>query len=346
VADAPLTAEAYVDRARRGRPAIGYALVLGAVGLWSLNATMAKVIVDSGGLTPLRLAELRATGAGLILFAAVALVRPQSLRIERRELGFFLLFGIAGLAFVHFLYFTAITHLDIGIALVIQYIAPVLVAVWARFFVHEPVRRRLWLALALALTGLSLVVEIWNRGTLDGVGVAASLAAACAFALYIILAERSLQRGRDVYSLLAWGFLFAAGFWAIAPTLVELSRGHPREERLAPRTPRRCPCPGLAPARLRHRLRNDRAVHPHDHVAPLHPGDAGDGDGDDRAGSRRPRRLRLAWRGDRRGTSGRNIRSQRHFLGANGTNWTELTNLIPRNKGIRTSLTSYRDSLG
>jgi drug/metabolite transporter (DMT)-like permease len=215
VADAPLTAEAYADRARRGRPAIGYALVLGAVALWSLNATMAKVIVDSGGLTPLRLAELRATGAGLILFAAVALVRPQSLRIKRRELGFFLLFGVAGLAFVHFLYFTAITHLDIGIALVIQYIAPVLVAVWARFFVHEPVRRRLWVALALALAGLSLVVEIWDRGTLDGVGVAASLAAACAYALYIILAERSLHRGRDVYSLLAWGFVFAAGFWAV-----------------------------------------------------------------------------------------------------------------------------------
>ena len=100
MADAPLTAEAYLGRARRGRPAIGYMLVLGAVGLWSLNATMAKVIVDSGGLTPLRLAELRATGAGLILFAAVALVRPQSLRIERRELGFFLLSGVAGLALV------------------------------------------------------------------------------------------------------------------------------------------------------------------------------------------------------------------------------------------------------
>ena len=215
MADASLAAEVDLDRSRRGRPAIGYALVLGAVGLWSLNATMAKVIVDSGGLTPLRLAELRATGAGAILFAAVALVRPQSLRIQRRELGFFLLFGVAGLAFVHFLYFTAITHLDIGIALVIQYIAPVLVAVWARFFVHEPVRRRLWVALALALTGLSLVVEIWSGDTIDGVGVAASLTAAFAYALYIILAERSLHRGRDVYSLLAWGFVFAAGFWAI-----------------------------------------------------------------------------------------------------------------------------------
>ncbi len=29
------------------------------------------------------------------------------------------------------------------------------------------------------------------------------------------MAERSLRRGRDTYSLLAWGFLFAAAFWAI-----------------------------------------------------------------------------------------------------------------------------------
>ena len=85
----------------------------------------------------------------------------------------------------------------------IQHLAPVLVAVWARFFVHKPVRRRLWLALALALTGLSFVVEIWRGGALDGIGVAASLGAACAYALYIILTERSLHRGRDVYSLLA-----------------------------------------------------------------------------------------------------------------------------------------------
>ena len=183
MSDAPLAADAFADRAARRRPALGYALVVSSICLWSVNATVAKVVVESGGLSPLRLAQLRATGAGLILFAAVALLRPQSLRLSRRELRFFLVFGIAGLAFVHFLYFTAITHLDIGIALVIQYIAPVLVAVWARFFVHEPVRRRLWVALALALTGLSLVVEVWSGGALDGIGVAASLAAALEAAL-------------------------------------------------------------------------------------------------------------------------------------------------------------------
>jgi drug/metabolite transporter (DMT)-like permease len=215
VADSPFASEVFTDRAAGQRPTLGYLLIVASIGLWSVNATVAKVVVDSGGLSPLRLSQVRATGAGLILFAAVALLRPPSLRFSRRELAFLAVFGIAGLAFVHFLYFTAITHLDIGIALVIQYIAPVLVAVWARFFIHEPVRRRLWVALALALAGLSLVVEVWSGGALDGVGVAASLAAAFCYALYVLMAERSLGRGRDVYSLLAWGFVFAAGFWTV-----------------------------------------------------------------------------------------------------------------------------------
>ena len=214
MADAPLQFEEVAGR-RVSRPVVGYGLVLAAISFWCVNAVVAKVVVESGGLSPLRLSQVRATGAGLVLFLVVAAIRPRTLRIAPREVAFLAVFGIAGLAFVHFLYFTAITHLDIGIALVIQYIAPVLVALWARFFVHEPVRKRLWFALALALTGLTFVVEVWSGGTLDGVGVAASLGGACAYALYILMAERSLHRGRDVFSLLAWGFAFAALFWAI-----------------------------------------------------------------------------------------------------------------------------------
>ena len=46
-------------------------------------------------------------------------------------------------------------------------------------------------------------------------GVLACLAAAVAYAAYVLMAERSVQRGRDAFSLLAWGFLFAALFWAL-----------------------------------------------------------------------------------------------------------------------------------
>ena len=109
----------------------------------------------------------------------------------------------------------ALSRLNIGIALVIEYVAPVLVALYARFFVHEPVRRRLWAAIALSLAGLSLVVDLWSGVTLSTTGVLACLAAAVAYALYIVMADRSLSGGRDAASLLAYGFLFASIFWAV-----------------------------------------------------------------------------------------------------------------------------------
>jgi len=125
-------------------------------------------------------------------------------------------FGILGLAFVQWLYLFAIHRLELGVALLIQYLAPLLVALWARFVARRQVRRRLWLALAFALSGLTLVVQIW-RGTatgLSGVGVAASLAAAVAFAAYILLAEHGIDR-RDAVSLTTYGFVFGAVFFAV-----------------------------------------------------------------------------------------------------------------------------------
>jgi drug/metabolite transporter (DMT)-like permease len=197
------------------RPALGYVLVLVAVSLLAVNATVAKVMVESGGLSALRLSELRATGAAVLLFAGVALTRPATLRLGWRDAGFLAVFGICGLALAQFFYFVAITHLDIGIALLISNLAPVLIALWARFVAHEPVRRRLWVGLALSLMGLTLVVELWQGVALDGVGLAASLATALAYAVYILMADHRLRQNQDVYSLLAWGFLFAAAFWAL-----------------------------------------------------------------------------------------------------------------------------------
>jgi drug/metabolite transporter (DMT)-like permease len=215
VADAPFAPPALESKRPVPRPTLGYALVWSAVVLWSLNAVIAKVVLDSAGLSPLRLVQVRETCAALILVAAVAILRPASLRTTWRELGFLAAFGILGLAVVQYFYFVGIRRLDIGIALVIQYLAPVFVALWARFFVHEPVRRRLWLAIALCLFGLSLVVELWGGSSLDGLGVLACLVTALAYAAYVLMAERSLEGGRDVYSLLAWGFTFATLFWAV-----------------------------------------------------------------------------------------------------------------------------------
>jgi drug/metabolite transporter (DMT)-like permease len=199
-------------------PRLGYAMALAAASLWAINGVISKVIIESGGVPAQRLTEVRTTGAFLLLFIALALARPASLRVRREELPILLTFGVLGLAFVQWFYFEAISRLDIGVALLIQYVAPVLVALWARFVYHEPVRRRIWAALALSILGIALLVQLWEGLTLDGLGVAAALGSAITFAVYVLSAERAVVR-RDPVSLVCYGFLLASVFWAVVQPL-------------------------------------------------------------------------------------------------------------------------------
>jgi drug/metabolite transporter (DMT)-like permease len=191
-------------------------MAAGAALIWAVNGTVSKVILASG-VSSLRLSQVRMTGA-LIGFVVVLLLRtPERLRVRRRELPFLAIWGIGGLAFVQWFYFLAIHRLAIGIALLIEYVAPLIVALVARYVFHEPVRRRIWLALAFALAGLALIVNVHHGGTISTSGVVFALASAAAYTFYILLAERGVG-DRDAVSLLAWGFGFGALFWCfLAP---------------------------------------------------------------------------------------------------------------------------------
>jgi drug/metabolite transporter (DMT)-like permease len=195
------------------RPALGYAMVAVAATLFGVNGTVSKVVLGSG-ISSGQLTEVRCAGALIGLALVAAATRPGSLRLRFAELPLLAALGV-GLALVQWSYFFAIHRLDIGIALLIQYVAPILVALWARFVFHEEVRRRIWAALALSLAGLALIVEIWHGGRLSRPGVAACVVAAVTYAAYVLIAERGV-RVRDPISLSAWGFLFATVFWTVA----------------------------------------------------------------------------------------------------------------------------------
>ncbi len=203
-----------VTPAQRRRPRLGYLMAASAAVLWGINGGVSKTILTTG-LSSERLAQIRSLGAALALVAILALVAPGRLRLTRRELPYVATFGIAGLAFVQWFYFLAIHRLEIGVALLIEYLAPLLVALWARFAYHDHVRRRIWVALGLALTGLALIVDVFGVGvSLSTAGIMFALGGAFAYALYVLLAEHVVG-GRDPVSLLAWGFLFASLFWAV-----------------------------------------------------------------------------------------------------------------------------------
>jgi drug/metabolite transporter (DMT)-like permease len=192
--------------------ALGYAMVAVAAALYAVNASVVKVI-EHTGFDAQRLTEVRSTGAFAGLLLIVLATRPGAVAITPRELVLVAALGVGGLALVQWSYFFAIHRLPIGEALLIQFVAPLLVALWARFAFQERVRRRLWVALVLSLAGLVLIVELW-RGRLDGAGIAVAWIACLSFAFYILLADVGTRR-RDPISLLAWAFLFAALFWAV-----------------------------------------------------------------------------------------------------------------------------------
>jgi drug/metabolite transporter (DMT)-like permease len=209
VSEAPLP----VEPAHHPRPRVGYLMAATAATLWAINGIVSKVILASG-ISSLRLSQVRTGGAFLGLLIVLLLTAPSRLRLSKRELPYFALFGIGGLAFVQWFYFLAIHRLEIGIALLIQYLAPLGIGLWARFALHEPVRRRIWYALALSLTGLAMIVDVRHGATLSTTGILFALAAAVTYGLYILMADHALGK-RDAVSLLAWGFGFGCVFWAI-----------------------------------------------------------------------------------------------------------------------------------
>jgi len=195
------------------KPLVGYSMVLVAAALFGINGTVSKVALSSG-LSSLRLTEARSAGACLGLTLIALLRSSSSLRVARREVPRLAIFGCIGVAFVQLTYFLAIHRLAIAIALLIQYLGPLLVAIYARAFGHEHVRRRVWAALGLSLAGLTLMVQLWNGVTLDGLGVFYAFLGALAYATYLLLAEREVA-SRDTMSLMAWGFAFSTLFWSI-----------------------------------------------------------------------------------------------------------------------------------
>lgn len=184
-----------------------------AATLFAINGTVSKVILGSG-IDAAQLTEVRCAGALLGLMLIALATRPWSLRLRREELPLIVALGVGGLALVQWSYFFAIHRVAIGIALVIQFVGPILVALWARFVYGEQVRARIWVALALALTGLLLIVEVWQTNRPNAAGLAAAAFAAVTYAAYILLAEQGVRR-RDPISLSAWGFLFATVFWSL-----------------------------------------------------------------------------------------------------------------------------------
>lgn len=198
---------------RTANPRLGYVLVLLGVVGFSLNSVVARLILNSG-VNAWTLAEVRAIGGAVALLGIVVITgRAGKLRMPRATWPRLIIYGVFGLGLLQVLYFEAIARIPIGLALLIEYLAPVWVALWAKFIQKQAVSRLLWPALAITVTGLAIVAGAGLSG-LDPVGVLAAFLAGLCFAIYFIAGERLVGQS-DPFVVSFWGFAIAGVIWAV-----------------------------------------------------------------------------------------------------------------------------------
>jgi len=195
-----------------------FALVLAGVTSVQIGAALAATMFD----------DLGPSGTSLlrIFFAAVALAllwRPDPRRYTWNELRFALAFGLA-LGFMNLSFYLGLDRLDLGVAVTIEFIGPLAVAVFGS-------RRRLdlvWAALAAA--GIVLLANPGGADSVDTLGLVFVLIAGGCWAAYILIAQRA---GRVFPGSQGVAMAMVVALIPVAPGIVEGGSALLRPELLA-----------------------------------------------------------------------------------------------------------------
>jgi drug/metabolite transporter (DMT)-like permease len=170
--------------------------------------------VINAGIPADQLVLIRSGVSALLAGAVLVFTNPRAFKLTWREIPMLLAFGVIGLALMQWAYSMAVSILPVGIALLFEYTAIIIVPIAARIFFKQKTTRVFWYGVALVLAGLVVVSQIWDGG-LNPVGVFYALLAAVLLAFYFLMGQYS-GLTRDPLSTMFYTMLIATLFWAIA----------------------------------------------------------------------------------------------------------------------------------
>lgn len=183
--------------------------------LWGLTWPVMKDGLRFAG--PFDFAALRGLPAAAVLFAAMLVLRRPFAPVVPRQLA---LLGLFQTAAFNLLVSLALVAGAAGKTSVLVYTFPFWTIIFARIGLGERMQVLQWAAVAIAASGLVLVVEPWNlAGSLASSAFA--VAAGACWALASVYAKKlRAQHDLDLLSLSAWQTLFGGIVLAVAAMLV------------------------------------------------------------------------------------------------------------------------------
>lgn len=193
----------------------GYLYVVLAAIMWASSGTAGKALFE-GGMTAFQLVQIRVTLSTIILAASFGIYDRQLFRIRIKDLGYFFLLGGVSMTMVQGGYFYAISKIQVAAAILLEYLAPILVALFSICFWKERLTLYKLAALFLAFGGCYLVVGGYSLHLflLNRLGIIGGLAAAVGFAAYTLLGERGMHR-YEPWTVFFYAIAFSAIVWHI-----------------------------------------------------------------------------------------------------------------------------------
>jgi len=205
----------------------GYLYILIGTTLWGVSSVVAKSLFIIG-LPPAELVQIRLTLATLTLLLILLIFDRNRIVISLKDIPYFLVLGFVGVAGVQFTYYYTISKIHVGPAVLIQYLAPIWIALYAFIFQKEPLTKGKIIALLLAVLGCYFTVGGYRMDLLrlNRIGIVSGLISSLFFSFYALYGEKGLKK-YDPWTLILYGFGFGAVFyWILISPMKVITGGY------------------------------------------------------------------------------------------------------------------------
>jgi drug/metabolite transporter (DMT)-like permease len=172
--------------ARAGRGGTGLTLAVLSAATFGTSGTFASSLLDAGW-SPAAAVLARIAVSALVLTVPALLQLRGRWALLRRAAGRVAAYGLVAVAGCQLCYFNAIERMPVGVALLLEYLAGVLVVGWL-WLRHGQRPRRLTVAGAItAIAGLAMVLGLAGSARINPAGVMWALLAAGCLAIFFLL---------------------------------------------------------------------------------------------------------------------------------------------------------------
>ncbi|MFI9010879.1 EamA family transporter [Actinosynnema sp. NPDC053489] len=173
--------------AGRLRGGLGFAVL--SASSFGLSGPLGRGLMDAGWSSAAAVAVRVLLAAAVLAPVAVVQLRGRW-GLLRRTAPLVLAYGLVAVAGCQLAYFNAVAHMEVGVALLVEYTAPVAVVGWLWLRQGQRPTRLTVLGGALGVVGLLLVLDVVSGARVSAVGVLWALGAMVGAAAYFVLNAR------------------------------------------------------------------------------------------------------------------------------------------------------------